>query len=197
MDISQYKEAFKRGENIDFPISRKKLYFFFFLFLGVSCLCACAFLPSLSSKIEGYIKILAIFTCFFCFYSALRTGKGLFFKQYSQFLSLNKEYLVIYDKTIPALLSNKNSCAIIPWSEILDLEIKKIKKGRYEYFYIVLKCDFPTIQRIQEQLPEKLFKTHYTENDYLFLNSKPWLDISLEDLLNLLQEFHKEATSQK
>lgn len=197
MDIEKYKEAFKRGENIDFYVSRKKLYFFFFLFLGSACLCVCAFLPNFSSKMDGYMKILGILSCFFLLYSVLRIGKGLLFKQHSQFLSLNKEYLVIYDKTIPALLSNKNSCAIIPWGEILDLEIQKIETAEKKHPYIALKCGFPAIQRIQEQLPEKIFKTHYIENNYLFLNTKPWLDIPIEDMLTLLKEFHKEATSQQ
>lgn len=37
MDIESYKEAFKRGENIDFYVSRKKLYFLFYLFLASLC----------------------------------------------------------------------------------------------------------------------------------------------------------------
>ena len=193
MDIESYKEAFKRGENIDFLISRSKLYFFFFLFLGVTILMC--LIPILSLEVDGYVKILAILCGTFCFYAALRTGKALLFKQHSQFLSLNKEFLVIYDKTIPALLSNKNPCAIIQWNEILDLEIQKIEISGKKHPYIAFKMNFSTIQRIHEQLPEKIFKTHYTEDGYLFLNSKPWLDIPIEDMLTLLKELHKEATA--
>ena len=201
MDLENYKETFKRGENIDFLMSKKKIVIWFFSFLGVACLCACVFLPSISSEIEGYVKILGIVAVIACVYGALRLGKFLFGKQQPQLFSVNKDSLIIYNTPVSALLSKDSACAIIPWNEILDLEIKEIevKQASRKFPFIVLKCNYSAIQNLQapNQPFEKMFQIYHTTNDSLFLYTKSWIDISQENILTLLKEFHKEATSQK
>lgn len=151
-------------------------------------------------KIFGIVvedcKILGIIVGIVSGYGALRLGKGLLFKQQSKFLSLNKESLIIYNTVVPTLLSNKNPCAIIPWGEILDVEIEKMIRQE-KHSYIVLVCNLSIIQSVPKQLPEKIFMTHFIDirDNCLFLRTETWLDVPFKDIFNLIQEFHKEATA--
>ena len=201
MDIEKCREAFKRGENVAFPISIGNLYFFFFVLLVFAIYSGHLLLSSFSSGIEDWRKIIIIVASpFFC-YATLRLGKCLFVKQKPQLFSVNKDYLLIYDKTISSLFNNKNSHIIIPWEEILGLEIKKvIEESGHKRTYLAFKCKSSTIKNIQEhqeQISVKLFRSYGIVEGVLMLNTKTWLDMPIEDVLDLLQEFHKEATSQK
>ena len=98
MDLENYKEAFKRGENIDFYVSRERMCLAIFIFLVFAVYGVHVLLSSFSSGIEDWREIIVIIAGICCLYATLRVGKGLLFKQHSLLLSLNKESLLIYDK---------------------------------------------------------------------------------------------------
>ena len=140
MDLENYKEAFKRGENIDFFFSKKAIIVWGSLFGGLSLFgIIMMFSPNIWVKIVGILAFL-----FLGFYAFVPV-RSLFAKQQPQVISLNKEYLVVYDVPASALLGKENPCAIVPWNEILDLKIGPLDGT------IILKCNPTTIQNIIER----------------------------------------------
>lgn len=194
MDISQYKEAFKRGENIDFLVNKKKMLSIFAIFVGLMAFCVVMFLsPQVVAKIIGAL----LFICMG--YFVLIMGKNLLNKQQPQVLSLTRESLIIYDVPVSALLGGKNTCAIIPWNGVLDLGTETIETRNYSKFsYIVLRCTPDTIQNVKEhekQVSGKLLRIYEVRNDLLLLNLETWVDVPVKDMLDLIKELHKEATA--
>ncbi len=194
MDITAYKETLKRGETVSFLLSKKKILPLFILCvvlaLGGVCL---AFLSK--GEVEGLVVGVASLLVFGI--SALLVGKGLAARQIPV-LTMNKEVLTIYELSIPALSGKQIPGALIPWHEILNMDIQTIKmqKGG-STSYIVLQCVPLTIQNIKQykkQISYKLFRVYEIEGEeFLVLNLSAWLDIPLEDLLALLQEAHAQA----
>lgn len=194
MDISQYKERFKKGENIDFLINKKKMLSIFAIFVGLMAFCVVMFLsPQVVAKIIGAL----LFICMG--YFVLIMGKNLLNKQQPQVLSLTRESLIIYDVPVSALLGGKNTCAIIPWNGVLDLGTETIETRNYSKFsYIVLRCTPDTIQNVKEhekQVSGKLLRIYEVRNDLLLLNLETWVDVPVKDMLDLIKELHKEATA--
>lgn len=187
MDLENYKEAFKRGENIPFLLSKKKMIFWTIIFMIFACIGLWMLLPGSNGEVLGL-------ACFLFFgYSGLLCAKTLFRRQMPPVISLNKDFLEIFLNPL-----NRNSSFIsIQWSEILY--IGKGRKGHKTY-YLELVCIDTVMQKFRNLMKfnsGRMFRTYILEDNFILLKTDCFMETSLSDLLTLLKEFHKEATSQQ
>lgn len=193
MDIAYLKEKIKHGENIPFLLSKKKMIFVSIIFIIFACISIwMAFSGNtLSAKVVGI-------ACFLlCGYFGLLFVKPLFSRQMPPVISLNKDCLDIFLNPL-----KQNSPFIsIRWGDIsyIYIEIVKGSKGHKNY-YLALTCTDSAIQNIQNQLKQLSFvsiRICSVRNNIVLLNISSFIDISLSDLLPLLEETHKDLTAER
>lgn len=193
MDIAYLKEKIKHGENIPFLLSKKKMLFVSIIFIIFACISIwMAFSGNtLSAKVVGIACLLL------CGYFGLLFVKPLFRRQMPPVISLNKNCLDIFLNPL-----NENSPFIsIQWSDILNIYIEIVKgsKGRKTY-YLALTCIDSAMQNIQNQIKQLSFvsiRICSIRNNIVLLNISSFIDISLSDILHLLEEIHKDLTAER
>jgi|GEM_PF-3287710 hypothetical protein len=193
MDIACVKEKIKHGENIDFSVSKKKI-------TGMVVVCV---IFALASFAWGCVKsstptmIFGSLGGLFLLCIALKMGLVLLPHQRSLVLSINKEYLGIFDN--PVFSGRNISCVLIVWKDILDIKLQEVNSGKGSHFYIVLQCIDSAIQNIvnhKKQVNKKgLIRDYELTKNFVILGSTFLLDITTKDLFDLLKEIHKEMTS--
>lgn len=196
MDITACKEIWKRGETVNFPLSKKKMFWWPILFIGMAVFGAGM---ALFSKGDTKMLLFGIFAFVFSGVLAVLMGKCLFSSRLPQVLSINKEVLTIYDLPISALLGGKNPSVLIPLHEIVDMDAKTIRIRNSQDSYLMLQCLPSTLQNIKQhekQVSGKLLKIYEViKEDTITLNGASLIDIPLADLLALLKDLHKEISS--
>lgn len=189
MDITSYKEAVKRGENVEFTLSKKKLLLGTLILIGVI----------IGSAIMTYIGdiplIIGILVCIICGFFAQIMGRALLRRPTPPVIYVNRELVGIFLAPI-----SKNSAFLpIKWKDILDMEIQEIKNGKgSRIHYLALKCTDSTIQDILNQIKFNsggMFRIYKLRNNFILLQIESLIDIPLSDLLTLMKEIHKEATT--
>ena len=189
MDITSYKEAVKRGENVEFSLSKKKLL------LGTLILLVFIIASAIMSYIGEMPIFIGILIFLICGFFAQIMGRALLRRPTPPVIYINKDLVGIFLSPM-----SKNSPFLpIKWNDIVDMEIEVIKgsKGSRTY-YLVLSCTDSAIQNILNQIKYAsggMFKIYKIKNNLVWLRIDSLIDIPLSDLLTLMKEAHGEATA--
>lgn len=193
MDITAYQEAIRKGQTIDFAISKKKIAALILLCVGLAI--ASSGMIFFSKRDVGGMLI-GIVSFFVFAGTAWILGRSLSNHRVPKVLSISKDVLTVYDLSLSALAGKNSPCVLIPWHEIIDLSIETFKTRNAQNTYLVLECTAPTIQNIQQhqkQVSGNLLRAYEINDNFVLLNLHSWLDISLQELLELLRELHQES----
>ncbi len=123
MDITAYQEAIRKDQTIDFAMGKKKTMWIPICYIGL-VICS-GWMIFFSNR-----GIMGVLVGICGLLSTIPFGlltKRFLSKDLPKILSVNKEVLTIYDGTTTTLLGKTNSFVLIPWHEIIDLDMETVE----------------------------------------------------------------------